>query len=44
MGDKPRPGQSEKYNERHVAEIIAQACVQPPDGHKNGRLQCLVRN
>lgn len=30
--DKLRPGQPEKYNARHVAEIIAQACTQPPDG------------
>jgi transposase len=40
--DKPRPGQPEKYNERHVAEIIAQACVQPPDGRKRWSLTLLT--
>ena len=32
--DKPRPGQPEKYSEKHKAEIIAQACTQPPEGRK----------
>jgi putative transposase len=40
--DKPRPGQPEKYNERHVAEIIAQVCVQPPDGRKRWSLTLLT--
>ena len=32
--DKPRSGQPEKYGEKHIAEIIAQACTQPPEGRK----------
>jgi len=40
--DKPRSGQPEKYTERHVAEIIAQACVQPPDGSKRWLLTLLT--
>ena len=40
--DKPRPGQPEKYNERHVAEIVAQACVQLPDGRKRWSLTLLT--
>jgi transposase len=40
--DKPRPGQPEKYNERHVAEIIAQACTQPPDGSKRWSITLLT--
>jgi putative transposase len=39
--DKPRPGQPEKYNERHFAEIIAQACTKPPEGRKRWSLAML---
>jgi putative transposase len=39
--DKPRSGQPEKYSERHVAEIIAQACTQPPEGRKRWSLALL---
>jgi putative transposase len=40
--DKLRPGQPEKYNERHVAEILAQVCAQPPDGSKRWSLTLLT--
>lgn len=39
--DKPRSGQPEKYTERHVAEIIAQACTKPPEGRKRWSLSLL---
>lgn len=39
--DKPRPGQPEKYNEKHVAEIIAQACTKPPEGRNRWSLALL---
>ena len=39
--DKPRPGQPEKYSEKHIAEIIAQACTQPPEGRKRWSLALL---
>ena len=34
LSDKPRYGQSIKYNEKHVAEVIALACSSSPDGRK----------
>ena len=34
LQDKPRTGQPLKYTEKHVAEIIAQACTTPPAGRK----------
>jgi putative transposase len=34
LTEKPRPGQPKKYTEKHVAEIIAQACTESPDGSK----------
>ncbi len=39
--DRPRPGQPEKYNERHSAEIVAQACTKPPEGRKRWSLALL---
>lgn len=39
--DKTRSGQPEKYNEKHVAEIIAQACTKPPEGRKRWSLALL---
>jgi len=42
--DKPRTGQPEKDSEKHKAEIIAQACTQPPEGRKRWSLALLVRN
>jgi putative transposase len=39
--DKPRPGQPEKYSEKHKAEIIAQACTQPPEGRSRWSLELL---
>ena len=39
--DKPRTGQPEKYSEKHKAEIIAQACTQPPEGRKRWSLALL---
>jgi putative transposase len=38
---KPRSGQPEKYNERYVAKIIAQAYTQPPEGRKRWSLALL---
>ena len=40
--DKPRTGQPIKYTEKHVAEIIAQACTTPPDGRKKWTLILLT--
>jgi transposase len=42
LTEKPRPGQPEKYTERHEAEIIAQACAKPPDGRKRWSLVLLT--
>jgi transposase len=39
--DKPRPGQPEKYNERHAVEITALACTKPPEGRKRWSLVLL---
>ena len=39
--DRPRPGQPEKYSEKHIAEVIAQACAQPPEGRKRWSLALL---
>ena len=39
--DKPRSGQPEKYSEKHIAEIIAQACTQPPEGRQRWSLALL---
>ena len=39
--DKPRTGQPEKYSEKQKAEIIAQACTQPPEGRKRWSLVLL---
>ncbi|AKB49100.1 Transposase [Methanosarcina sp. Kolksee] len=40
--DKPRTGQPLKYTEKHVAEIIAQACTTPPAGRKKWTLALLT--
>jgi putative transposase len=40
--DKPRPGQPKKYTERHLAEIIAQACVRPPEGRARWSVRLLT--
>jgi len=42
LSDKPRSGQPIKYNEKHVAEIIALACSSSPDGSKRWSLSLLV--
>jgi putative transposase len=39
--DKPRSGQPEKYSEKHIAEIIAQACTHPPEGRQRWSLALL---
>jgi putative transposase len=39
--DKSRPGQPEKYSEKHIAEIIAHACTQPPEGRNRWSLALL---
>lgn len=43
LEDKPRPGQPRKYTEKHEAEIIAQACTEPPEGRKRWTIQLLVK-
>lgn len=43
LEEKPRPGQPRKYTEKHEAEIIAQACIKPPEGRKRWTIQLLVR-
>jgi transposase len=42
LTDKPRPGQPKKYSEKHKMEIIAQACITPPDGCKRWTLTLLT--
>ncbi len=42
LTEKPRPGQPKKYTERHVAEIIAQACTKSPEGSKRWSLTLLT--
>jgi len=42
LTDKPRPGQPKKYREQHELEIIAQACITPPDGRKRWTLTLLA--
>ena len=40
--DKPRTSQPIKYTEKHIAEIIAQACTTPPAGRKKWTLVLLT--
>jgi transposase len=42
LTEKPRPGQPQKYTERHKAEIIAQACTKSPGGSKRWSLTLLT--
>ena len=42
LTESPRPGQPRKYTERHKAEIIAQACTQPPEGRARWSVRLLV--
>lgn len=42
LGEKPRPGQPKKYNEKHEVEIIATACTSPPKGRKRWSLVLLT--
>ena len=42
LTDKPRSGQPKKYSERHEPEIIAQACIKPPEGYKRWSLTLLT--
>ena len=42
LQDKPRTGQPLKYTEKHVAEIIAQACTTPPAGSKKWTIVLLT--
>lgn len=41
LEDKPRTGQPIKYTEKHIMEIIAQACTTPPEGRKKWTLVLL---
>lgn len=42
LTERPRPGQPRKYTERHVAEIIAQACAKPPEGRARWSIRLLT--
>jgi putative transposase len=42
LSDKPRSGQPIKYTEKHVAEVIALACSNSPDGSKRRSLSRLT--
>ncbi len=42
LTEKLRPGQPKKYAEKHVAEIIVQACTKSPDGSKKWSLTLLT--
>lgn len=42
LTERPRPGQPRKYTERHVAEIIAQACTRPPEGRARWSVRLLT--
>jgi len=42
LTEKARSGQPKKYTERHEAEIIAQACTDPPHGRKRWTLTLLA--
>jgi len=42
LSDKPRSGQPIKYTEKHVAEVIALACSNSPDGSKRWSLSLLT--
>ena len=42
LTEKTRPGQPQKYTERHKAEIIAQACTKSPGGRKRWSLTLLT--
>ncbi|AKB43852.1 Transposase [Methanosarcina vacuolata Z-761] len=42
LQDNPRTGQPIKYTEKHIAEIIAQACTTPPDGRNKWTLALLT--
>lgn len=39
---EPRTGQPIKYTEKHIAEIIAQACTTLPDGRKKWTIALLT--
>lgn len=40
--DNPRPGQPKKYNKKQVADIIALACSDPPEGRQRWTLELLA--
>lgn len=42
LTERPRPGQPRKYTERHMAEIIAQACTRPPEGRARWSVRLLT--
>ncbi len=43
LEEKPRSGQPRKYNEKHEAEIIAQACTSAPKGRKRWTVRLLTK-
>lgn len=42
LNEAPRPGQTPKLNGKGEARLIAEACSQPPEGHKRWTLQLLA--
>jgi len=43
LEEKLRSGQPRKYNEKHEAEIIAQACTSAPKGRKRWTVRLLTK-
>jgi len=43
LEEKLRSGQPRKYNEKHKAEIIAQACTSAPKGRKRWTIRLLTK-
>ena len=43
LEEKLRSGQPRKYNEKHEAEIIAQACTSAPKGRKRWTIRLLTK-
>lgn len=42
LKDEDRPGQPMKYNEKEIAEIVATACSNAPEGHARWTLRLLA--
>lgn len=42
LGERPRPGQKRKLNEKQEARLVAIACSDPPPGQKRWTIQLLM--